>query len=1047
MSSPRRLGPPPGPGSLVGPYRLQERLGAGGLATVWRADGPDGPVAVKVMNPDRTTPEQVTRIHREFQAMQLMDSPHVVKVLSSGEEQGYPYLVLEHVSGGTLEELLHRWEERPGVDRFAESARLLRGLCLALAHIHDRGLVHRDIKPSNILIDAHGSPKLTDFGSVKAPDQFTTNLTMAGHLVGTVAFMAPEQITEEEISPRVDLYALGAVFYVLLTGNRPVEADSIAGYLAKHLMEDPPPPLQVNPACPHKLSRLCMRLLRKDPSQRPQSASEVLEALDAPDTGHHQRLHGRQQDLRHAGQRISELRRGQGGEMAILGLPGSGRSALLGAIAEQASELGLRVLQRRLPGDAPLGQALEELTLEGVVPEPTLLLVDDLDRGTRADMGAIEALLRDDRLARQVLLIYVLTGRTGQPLSEDTAFLLERLRSGLWIDLEAQALDCGPLPRRAIVAMLRDQGLSAKAARVAGQRLHAWCEGRPGGVLQALQAFHEAGWLEASDEGLVLTVPAARVRGGELPVPQAHRELVEGILAEIGHAARQALEALAILDGEADLGLIAGLSPGGPRALSDPRLDPLLLRAGEGLQEQLRFAQKDTLRVVLEGLDGGSRAELNRQAAALLQRKHRRRIGSVAERAATHLLRAGEPAQAWPLLARAASWERRRRRLGAARRLAERSLEVRALMPEPDQPQLACTMLSLQGEVLLEQGEPAEAGHCLHEALSMSHLEASEQARIRGLLGQALLDLGEPGQARGQLQAALEVLPVSHPSRHDFTRALADAWLADGQRAEAARTWERALSAARKSGDRLQEGRSLLGLGTLELRAGNLIRATRALELAEQKLDDGHPRERAACMLHSADLALLDGRLRVALDRARRAMRIARNAEQPDLVSRAQLLLSEAYMSAGQTDECQAILPGLVSQELADPVLDPVGQELLYHVGMQVLGPVGVRGLKHSPQPPPGVGDAARWELYRSWAMIREGASGAALAHAKRCAKLTQTPGMAALRMEALLLLGTLGVSPDQELRELVQRQLSGMPEELRRSFVGRLQRLGLFPG
>ena len=107
-NGPRHLGPPPGPGTVVGPYRLLERVGSGGLATVWRAEGPKGEVAVKVMSPDRTTPEQVTRIHREFIAMKLMDSPYVVKVLSSGEERGYPWLSLEYVGGGTLDSLLQR---------------------------------------------------------------------------------------------------------------------------------------------------------------------------------------------------------------------------------------------------------------------------------------------------------------------------------------------------------------------------------------------------------------------------------------------------------------------------------------------------------------------------------------------------------------------------------------------------------------------------------------------------------------------------------------------------------------------------------------------------------------------------------------------------------------------------------------------------------------------------------------------------------------------------------------------------------------------------
>lgn len=1048
-NGPRHLGPPPGPGTVVGPYRLLERVGSGGLATVWRAEGPKGEVAVKVMSPDRTTPEQVTRIHREFIAMKLMDSPYVVKVLSSGEERGYPWLSLEYVGGGTLDSLLQRWDERPTMDRFGEAVRLLRGLALALAHIHEKGLVHRDIKPSNILIDRDGLPKLTDFGSVKAPDQFTTNLTMAGHLVGTVAFMAPEQITEDEISPRVDLYALGAVFYVMLTGRRPVEADSIAGYLAKHLMEDPPSPLQVDPRCPRKLSRLCMKLMRKDPTQRPQSAQEVIEALDAPEAQTSQRLHGREELLRQSGQRLQALRRGEGGEIALLGLPGSGRSGVLVAIEEQALELGLAHHRVQLPVEGGLSSSLlehvEPMLREGL-DQPLVLLIDDLDAGKRPDIGALEALLRDTRSRGRLLVVYALTGQVNSPLSQDTSYLLERLSAGLLIEVQSEPLNCGPISRKATIGLLRDQNLAGKAATLSGARLHSWCDGNPRAILESVQAFHEAGWLrERSDGALELTVPGARVRGGDLPVPQAHRELVEGILLELGPTQRRALQALAILDGEADLGLVAGLCPGGPRALGTEALDPIVLRAGEGLQEQLRFARKDTQRVVLEGLDGADRARLNRTAAELLIRKHRRRQGSVAERAATYFLRAGDSDQAWPLLARAAQWSMRRHRVSAALRLAERAIQVRGLVKEAGQQELMRQLLALQGHALLELGRADEAGQALQEALELSSTDLLG-AEIKGRLGMALLAMGHPNPARTHLQGALRMLPQESDVRHACIRALAEAFLQSGRRAEAARTWEEALSAARNSGEPAQEGRCLLGLGSLELRAGSLIRAARALELAERKLPDDASRDLAMCLLYSGNLALLDGRLRVALDRGRQALRLAKSTEQGDLLSLSQLLLTEAYMSAGNMEECHAMLPGLIAQEAGDPVLDAVGQDLLHNLGLQILGPSSVRGLPALTAAPATLVDGARWELYRAWAMVREGASGAAMGHAKRCSELCEGPGMAALRMEALLCLGALGVPPSQELRELVQRQLSGMPEELRRSFVGRLQRLGLFP-
>ena len=272
----------PSPGERFGPWQVHEELGRGGLATVWRATGEDGQVvALKVMFPEKTTEEQVKRIEREFLSMRQADNPNVVKVLSSGTWEGFPWLALEYVDGGTIEELVQTWNREPPEDRWGKVETLLRGLCRALQHIHDQGFIHRDLKPSNVLVTRDLQPKLTDFGSVKAPDAFTTNLTIAGRLVGTVAFMAPEQITEDAVTPRADLYALGALLYVMLTGRRPVEADSIAGYLAKHLMEDPRPPAEVDPEVPVRMSRVCMRLLQKEPDRRYPNADAVIQAPSA----------------------------------------------------------------------------------------------------------------------------------------------------------------------------------------------------------------------------------------------------------------------------------------------------------------------------------------------------------------------------------------------------------------------------------------------------------------------------------------------------------------------------------------------------------------------------------------------------------------------------------------------------------------------------------------------------------------------------------------------------------------------------------------------
>ncbi len=226
--TPTRAGVPTA-GTRVGPYLLEEQVGSGGNARVFRARDAEGrAVALKVLHPGRATAEDLKRFQREFASLQRLDHPNVIKVFEAGETSGHAWLAMEFVDGCDLGGLVEAWTASEPADRWVRVERILRGLCAALGVVHASGVVHRDLKPSNVLITGAGDPKLTDFGVVKGDDVFSTNLTVAGQLLGTVAFMSPELITGDPIDARSDLYALGALLYVLLTGRRPVVADSIA---------------------------------------------------------------------------------------------------------------------------------------------------------------------------------------------------------------------------------------------------------------------------------------------------------------------------------------------------------------------------------------------------------------------------------------------------------------------------------------------------------------------------------------------------------------------------------------------------------------------------------------------------------------------------------------------------------------------------------------------------------------------------------------------------------------------------------------------------
>ena len=997
----------PSPGQAFGPWSIHEELGRGGLATVWRATGEDGAVvALKVMFPEKTTEEQVKRIEREFLSMRQADNPNVVKVLSSGTHEGFPWLALEYVDGGTVEELVNSWNRTPPVDRYGTVEELLRGLCRALQHIHEQGFIHRDLKPSNVLVTADLQPKLTDFGSVKAPDAFTTNLTIAGRLVGTVAFMAPEQITEDAVTPRADLYALGALLYVMLTGRRPVEADSIAGYLAKHLMEDPRPPAEVDAEVPVRLSRVCMRLLQKEPERRFASAAAVIQCLDAEEQASLQ-LHGRDTEIREA---MSRLRDRRPGTLGLRGRPGSGRTALAQVLLDRARELGLTVV-------SSLPTGLDQVTL-----------LDDLDEGAIDTFGTW---LRDpDRLG---LVLYTL-----EP--EDHNLIPLALR------LDPDVVQVGPLDRRSVVGILRDAGLAGPVAPAVARRLHTACGGLPGPILEQLQALKQAGWLAVQpDQTWRAGVSMDRIKRAALPIPQSRRAEALRLYNALGSAQRRSIQALSVLGVEVGVGTLEGLCPDGTL----DGLESLVELRSEGLHELVRFNSPSVGQVVYETMDPKRRADLHRSAAELLLQRHRRRLGSVAESAASHLIAAGDANRAYPLLVRAAEREAARRQWRQARRLSERALKLRP-EAEEDLPEHLCSglhqrALTVQGEVLLARGLPAEAREALTRALALGESDITPEIRAR--LGMALVDLDQSEQGLSELQSALDTLTGDSPVRFAVMRSVADALSAQGRVEEAAATWETALTVARETHDEAREGSCLLGLGELELATGNLLKAVRALELAEPKLRRARQvRPLAVCLTALAEVAMLDGRFRMCLSRAGEALELAEEHELNDVLARASLHRAEALLSAGQDEDTRGIVRSVLGRERALPSLELTGSTTLHHLGLQVLGPDAVNEIRFRDEAPTHPAHVlARWELYRAWALIREGNRRGASEHADRAEAVTLMPGMAGLRLETLLAMAILGNRRDTELRELVQRVLANLDPDMREGFIERLRRLGIF--
>jgi tetratricopeptide (TPR) repeat protein len=271
--------------ALGSTYSLEREL-SGGMSRVFVASQAalGRHVVLKVLPPERTYGVNVDRFRREIQLAAQLQHPHIVPILNAGEADGLLYYTMPLVAG---ESLRARLAGRTGPMPLAEAVRILRDVASALAFAHQRGIVHRDIKPDNVLL-AGDSAALADFGIAKALSAAAspeTALTTAGITLGTPAYMAPEQaMGDARMDHRADLYSLGAMAYEVLTGEQLFPRASPQAVLVAHAVEKPTPLAERRPDLPPLLSATVMRLLAKQPEDRPQSAEEVIHVLDAATT-------------------------------------------------------------------------------------------------------------------------------------------------------------------------------------------------------------------------------------------------------------------------------------------------------------------------------------------------------------------------------------------------------------------------------------------------------------------------------------------------------------------------------------------------------------------------------------------------------------------------------------------------------------------------------------------------------------------------------------------------------------------------------------------
>jgi hypothetical protein len=343
-----------------GRYKVKKFLGEGGKKKVYLAHDTvlDRDVAFALIKTEKLDEVTRTRIKREARTMgKLGDHPNIVTVHDMGEHEGQPYIVIPFMAGGDVEGLIEKASEhRLPLEKTIEIAK---SVCRGLEFAHAKGIIHRDLKPGNIWLSADGTAKIGDFGLAVAVE--LSRLTQSGMMVGTVAYMPPEQAMGGKVTAKADLYSLGAMLYEMVTGRPPFVGDDSVSIIGQHINTPPVSPAWHRADLPPALETLIMQLLEKDPQKRPESATVVLQALEALVSGKAKKepskettpsenpiyrrvFVGREPELKQLQTAFDNAMSGQGALMMVMGEPGIGKTALCEQLSTYVTLRGGRVL-------------------------------------------------------------------------------------------------------------------------------------------------------------------------------------------------------------------------------------------------------------------------------------------------------------------------------------------------------------------------------------------------------------------------------------------------------------------------------------------------------------------------------------------------------------------------------------------------------------------------------------------------------------------------------------------------------------------------------
>ena len=264
-------------GQMLGPYRIINQIGKGGMANVYKAyqASVDRYVAIKVL-PSQLAESQefAIRFHQEARIIAKLEHPHILPVFDYGETDGVAYFVMRYLDAGTLKDKMIAGRPLP----LNDIDRIFTQLADALSYAHSFGIIHRDLKPANALIDSHGNIFLTDFGIARLLESASPRLTQTDAIMGTPAYISPEQAQGQDVDQRSDIYSLGIILYEMVTGGVPFVADTPLAVLFKHISDPLPPPSLVKPDISPSIEKVLLKALEKDPKNRFATADEFVAA-------------------------------------------------------------------------------------------------------------------------------------------------------------------------------------------------------------------------------------------------------------------------------------------------------------------------------------------------------------------------------------------------------------------------------------------------------------------------------------------------------------------------------------------------------------------------------------------------------------------------------------------------------------------------------------------------------------------------------------------------------------------------------------------------